>query len=463
LDDKITLYFLHFYEIKHGDFMKRSIIQDLIEWKSKPSRMPLLVRGARQTGKTHLIKHFGQQHFKNILTINFEQEPRYKKCFQSFNVKQIIREIELLANQLILPGESLLFLDEIQECPVAIQALRYFYEDLPTLHVIGAGSLLEFSLHQENFSMPVGRIEFQYLYPMTFSEMLMALKQNLLLDFMGNLSSKDSIPISIHEKLLELLRVYFITGGMPQILAMYAEHNNLLQCRKLQVALLNTYRADFGKYATRVQQQYCERVFEKAPGLIAKHFKYSDIDPDLDGRSIKTAIQLLFKANILTPIYYSSATGLPLSATQIEKNYKLLFLDLGLVQAANQLPPELLLRNDLMQINQGALTEQFIGQHLLAMQASDDRAMLFYWQRDARGSQAEIDYILNVDDKIIPLEVKSGKTGRLKSLHMFMTTHHSMLGVKLSQETFNAKESIWSVPLYLIEQLPRLIKQKKAK
>ena len=439
--------------------MKRLIIQRLTEWMASPSRMPLLVRGARQTGKTYIIKEFGRIHFKKVTTINFEHDPRYKNCFKTLDVKQIIQEIELLSNQPLIPGESLLFLDEIQECPAAIEALRYFFEDFPQLHVIGAGSLLEFSLNAEDFSMPVGRVEFQYLYPLTFTEMLMALEENLLLDFMRNLSIKDRIPTTVHEKLLELLRLYFITGGMPQALAIYSEQRDLLQCRKIQTALLNTYRSDFGKYASRVQLPYCERVFEKAPGLVSQHFKYTDIDSDLDGRYIKAAIQLLFKANILMPVYYTSATGLPLSATQVEKNYKLLFIDLGLVQAAQHLSPELLLRQDLMQLNRGALTEQYIGQHLLTIQPSDDRAQLFYWHRDTRGSQAEVDYVITVEDRIVPLEVKSGKSGRLKSLHLFMETHQSSLGIKLSQEAFDANGAIWTIPLYLIEQLPRLIRQ----
>jgi predicted AAA+ superfamily ATPase len=441
--------------------MKRAIIQDLIEWKNSPGRMPLIVRGARQTGKSYIIKNFGQNYFQNIITVNFELEPRYKNCFKTLAPKQIIQEIEVLSNQNVIPGETLLFLDEIQECPPAIQALRYFFENLSSLHVIGAGSLLEFSLGEETHGMAVGRVEFQYLYPMTFSEMLMALAEDKVLEFMKNLSVTDIIPVSIHEKLLELMRLYCITGGMPQVLAHYSEHRNLLQCRNMQIALLNTYRSDFGKYATRVQQQYCERVFEKAPTLICQHFKYTDIDPDLDGRSIKAAIKLLCKANVLTPIYYTSASLLPLSATQVEKRYKLLFLDIGLVQASSHISPELLLNQDLMQINKGTLIEQFIGQHLTALSPRNDHATLYYWQRDARGSQAEVDYVIAVEQKIIPIEVKAGKTGRLKSLHLFMELNKSHLGIKLSQENFNPRENIWVVPLYLIEELPRLIKSQQ--
>jgi len=439
--------------------MKRVNFQKLIEWQQKPHRRPLLVRGARQTGKTYLIKELGRQFFKQAVVINFEQNPRYKDCFKNLEIKHLVQELELISNQRLIPGESLLFLDEIQACPEAIQAMRYFYEELPSLHVIGAGSLLEFALAADEFSMPVGRVEFQYLYPMTFTEMLMMLEQELLLDFLRNLSIKDKIPLSVHQKLLEFLRLYFILGGMPQVLQLYLEQANLLECRNAQTALLQSYYSDFGKYASRVQQQYCERVFEKVPGLISQHFKYTDIDPDLDGRSIKTAIHLLIKANILLPVYYTSAAGLPLTATRVEKKFKLLFLDLGLVQAVQAISPELLLNQELMQINQGALAEQFVGQELLTIQSSNDRANLFYWQRDTRGSQAEVDYLITVGDKIVPIEVKSGKSGRLKSLHIFMKQHRTDLGIKLSQEEFDTSSAIWTVPLYLIEQLPRLIEE----
>lgn len=439
--------------------MHRSLIQSLREWKNSPARQPLLLRGARQTGKTYLVEQFGTTDFTHQLKINFEKEKQFTECFKTLDPKQIIQELELTANETIQAGTTLLFLDEIQECPNAIKALRYFFEEMPELHVIGAGSLLEFALSAENFSMPVGRVSFLYLYPMSFNEMLYALDKHKLLDYLNNLSIKDKIPQSVHQQLLKHLRLYFVLGGMPRVINLYAEHEKLLLCRQTQSAILNSYRDDFGKYASQVQQIYCERVFSKSFELIAQHFKYTDIDPDMDYRSLKQAIWLLIKANILTPIYYSKASGIPLSATQVEKKYKLLFLDLGLAQAAGRITPELLINQDIMQLNRGALTEQYVGQHLLTIQPNYDRAELFYWQRDTRSSQAEIDYILPIDDKLIPIEVKSGSTGRLKSLHLYMASHQSNLGVKLSTDEFNVSDKIWSIPLYLIEQLPRLIRE----
>jgi len=439
--------------------MYRSLNQSLINWKSTPGRQPLLLRGARQTGKTYLVEHFGQANFVQTLNINFEKEKRYSRCFDSLNPKKIIQEIELLTNQSIQPGTTLLFLDEIQECPNAIKALRYFFEEMPELHIIGAGSLLEFALSSENFSMPVGRVCYRYLYPLSFSEMLKGLGYNQLYNYLKQLTPGEKIPLSVHHELLEQLQIYFILGGMPQVLNLYSETKKLTLARQAQSSILASYRDDFGKYASQVQRNYCERVFDKSFELIAKNFKYTDIDPDMDYRSLKLALGLLIKANILTPVYYSKATGLPLSATRVEKKYKLLFLDLGLVQAAERIPPELLLKKDIMQINRGAITEQYVGQQLLSCQPDYERADLFYWQRDSLGSQAEIDYVFAVNDLLIPLEVKSGATGRLKSLQLFMQSHQSKVGIKISTDEYSTSEKIWSIPLYLVEEIPRLINE----
>ena len=206
-----------------------------------------------------------------------------------------------------------------------------------------------------------------------------------------------------------------------------------------------------------VEQGYCERVFTKSLSMIATRMRYKDIDPDLDYRGLKKAVQLLFKANILYPVYYSNASGFPLSATQVDKKYKVIFLDIGLVQAAGKIDPEILLQENILLINKGSLAEQYVAQHLLVEGASYTNTDLFYWKRDAASSKAEVDYIIAVNDKIVPLEVKSGVSGRLKSLHIFMQEKKINLGIKLSTAEFDSSCEIWSVPLYMVEQLPRLI------
>lgn len=437
--------------------MRRTLAQQLKSWQNAPGRRPLLIRGARQVGKTYLVDSFASREFTHFVKINFEKEPLYKDCFTALDTKKIIQQIELHTNQKITPGKTLLFLDEIQDCPNAIMALRYFYEDMPDLHVIGAGSLLEFTLSNKNFRMPVGRVSFLYLYPMSFMEVLLALGEEQLHDYLCNIQVTDKIPSSIHQKLLDKLKLYFALGGMPQVVKLYLESQNLLLCREAQTGLLNSYRSDFGKYATPTQQNYCERVFSKSLSLITTNLRYKDIDPDMDYRGLKQAIRLLFKANVLSPIYQTKASGLPLSATQIDKNYKLLFLDLGLVQAAGNLSPELILKQDSSQLNRGALTEQYVGQHLLTMQPNYTTGELFYWKRDGKSSQAEIDYIFPVESNLIPIEVKSGATGRLKSMHLYLQEKQGNRGIKLSTDQLDSSGKIWSVPLYLIEQLSRFL------
>jgi len=420
--------------------------------------MPLLLRGARQVGKTYLIEYFGERHFHNTLTINLELQPELKSCFSSLKPELVIQAIEVVTEQTIVPGETLLFIDEIQECPAAIKVLRYFKEQYPQLHVIAAGSLLEFTLNGDDFSMPVGRIEFLFLYPLTFSEFLIALGDEKLSTYLSHIELTDKIPEAIHQKALERLKLYFILGGMPAVVSSYVNSRDLQRCQELQAFVLNTYRNDFGKYANIATQQHCRRVFEKAPNLIAKRFKYIDIDPDVQSRELKKAVTVLRLAGIIFPVYLSKATGLPLNASINEKDFKLLFLDVGLVKYAGRIDASVLLNENLLLVNNGAVAEQFVGQELIALQPSFDHAALYYWHKEQSKGSAEIDYLMQCQGRIVPIEVKAGKSGRLKSLHTFMREKDSAIGVKISQDEFHFNDNILSLPLYMIAELSRLLK-----
>ena len=437
--------------------MKRNIINQLVTWKTRTNRMPLLVRGARQTGKTYIVEWFGQQYFDNLITINFELNPELKQSFEQLDPKLIINRLSIMTGKNITEGKTLLFLDEIQECPEAIQALRYFKEKMPALHVIGAGSLLEFTMKAPTFSFPVGRIESLYLYPLCFSEFLAALGEQNALTFLQEASFKTTIPEEIHQKLLALVRLYFVIGGMPAVVQSYLDDGDLQRVQQLQAFILNTYRNDFGKYANEVNQAHCRRIFEKAPHLIAKQLKYVDIDPDVQSRSLKAALKLLMLAGLLSPIYASEASGLPLYASINEKKLKLLFLDTGLVKYSTGLDAKLLLQKDMLLVNDGAMAEQFVGQELIATQPNYDEAKLYFWQRHKKNSSAEIDYVVQHAAKIIPIEVKAGTLGRLKSLYTFMTEKQLQLGVKLSQDTLSYRRNVLSLPLYMVSQLNRMI------
>lgn len=439
--------------------MKRNIEEDLLKWKNQPRRMPLLLRGARQVGKTYIIEKFGKEQFEHCVVLNFEQNPEYKTCFKSFDPVKIVASIELMANATIQPKKTLLFLDEIQECPKAITALRYFKEQMPNLHVIGAGSLLEFVLNDINFKIPVGRIQFMYLRPLSFGEYLDASNHSKLRIYLKNLPLNEKIEEEIHQKLLSLVREYFALGGMPAVIYEYLKSKSFLQCQDIQTSILTTFRQDFGKYAQRMPHTHLQTIFTKAPGLIGQWLKYSTIDPETAPKTLKNALKKLCESGIIISVHATSAAGLPFISHINEKKYKLLFLDIGLVKRACNLDLELLFKKDLMLINDGALAEQFVGQELLSCRGKDEMNLLFSWVREEKGSSAEIDYLTAVGSWIVPIEVKARAIGSLRSLKIFLKEKKIPLGLRISEAPFFLKDQILSLPFYLIEELPRLVKE----
>jgi len=438
--------------------MHRFVLNDLIKWKNQTSRMPLMLRGARQVGKTYLIEHFGKTEFNNFVQINLEERPEYKACFQSLNPADVIQLIEALTKQTITPGKTLLFIDEIQESSQAILSLRYFKERLPELHIIGAGSLLEFTMNNSEFNMPVGRVEFLYLKPLSFKEFLLATDNSRLIQFIETVTLTSEYPEVIHQQLLKLLRLYLVLGGMPAVINTYLNGEGLSRCQMIQAAILNTYRNDFGKYSPLTDHKYLQKLFEKAPGLIGQHLKYVKVDPDMQSRDIKKAIQYLCYAGLLYQVFSTTASGLPFNSLVNEKRFKVIFLDVGLVKYASHLEAEILLNEDILLINDGAVAEQFVGQELLAHSVPYEPGELFFWARDDKAGKAEIDYVINIGSAIFPIEVKSGKTGRLKSLKIFLEEKKCQLGIRVSQQILAKNENILSIPLYMISEISRLVK-----
>lgn len=437
--------------------MERQLMQELERWRGASPHLPLLLRGARQVGKTYLVREFGARSFEDFVEVNFELAPEYVACFETLKPNEIISRIEMLADKNIVQGKTLLFLDEIQACPNAIAALRYFKEMLPDLHVIGAGSLLEFALHQEDMRMPVGRIQYLYMKPLSFQEYLTAKKHGNLINFIKTICLGDTIPSEIHERLLGLVREYMNVGGMPMVVERYLSTQSLRDCQNYQTLILRTFNDDFAKYAPSKNHKYLQLVFNKAPGMVGKQIKYSTISSEVQSVYLKGAIDDLRKAGVTLPIYATSGAGLPLNTYINEKKYKILFLDVGLVKRATKLDMALLFEDDLMLLNQGAIAEQFVGQELLAYQDPFDEALLYYWAREEKSSTAEIDYLININRAIIPIEVKSGKTGSLKSLQLFMKEYRSQVGVRISGQEFSKYENIVSIPFYLISELARFV------
>lgn len=437
--------------------MRRSIEKELKNWKAATNRYPLLLRGARQVGKSYIIEEFGKE-FDSFETVNFEAQPEAMACFETLDPLQIIQKLELLTKRNIRAGKTLLFLDEIQGCPQAILSLRYFKEKMPDLHVIGAGSLLEFALVNAKFSFPVGRIQYIYLHPLSFVEFIWAIDEQKELSLLEQSNPENPISEAMHLQFIHRIKEYFIVGGMPAVLASFKTHRSFLEQSRIQDLLLATFRSDFSKYATEAEQKYLRILFDGIPYQVGGHFKYSVIDPHIKSRELKIALEQLQMAGLVHLIFSTSASGVPLAAQMKAHKFKTLFLDIGLVQRALQVDPELIMQNDLIHIHRGALAEQFVGQEFLAYADFFRKEKLFFWEREKISSSAEVDYVITVGQHVIPVEVKAGKQGHLKSLIQFMKEKKAPLGIRISLHPLSYKDNILSVPFYMIEQIPRLVK-----
>jgi uncharacterized protein len=433
--------------------MKRDIQKTLSQWKNHPMRLPLIVRGARQVGKSFAIEAFGKTEFKTLITINFELSVKFQSCFDSLDPILIIREIELLTRQKIVFGETLLFLDEIQSCPNALQSLRYFKEKIPALHVIAAGSLLEFAIEDEEFSFPVGRVQFARVYPLSFGEFLDALGDTELRIELDKVHLEKPPSEAIHQHLIERVREYSIVGGMPNVVETYVKLHSFLEVKYAQKAIWDAYENDFGKYASKTHHRHLRKIFQQAPRLIGDHIKYAKINPDLPNpsREIKRAIELLKLAGLVYPIVATSAGDVPLMAGVNESIFKLLFLDIGLVEQTLDIDPQNL------GMMRGALSEQFVGQELIATGDPLLGTHLYFWSRE-KGT-AEVDYLLVQKGIVFPIEVKAGSGGNLKSLHVFMREKRSPLGIKICSDPLKFEKNILSIPFYLVSHLARLARE----
>jgi hypothetical protein len=428
--------------------MKRLIDISLNKWQHSPYRKPLLLRGARQVGKTHSIRQLGKK-FDSYVEINFERTPEAKIVFEGeLSAKRLLRDIALFTEQPITPGKTLLFLDEIQEAPRAILALRYFYEELPELHIVGAGSLLEFAI--EEIGIPVGRVEFLYMNPMSFIEYLSAKSNNMLIDEIRYHPVHKDINEALHSKLLKLFCEYLAIGGMPEAVQAWITNNDIMQVSKIQQTLIDAYLQDIPKYSKKMQVKYVEAIFANVPAIIGTNFKYSRIHGEYRKRDLAPALDLLVNAGLVHRVVHSSGSGIPLAAGANGDKFKVIFLDIALTQTLLGVSPNAWLLNGIETlINRGEIVEAAIGQEMLAYAEPNTKAKLFYWQREQRSSQAEVDYLLQKDHSVIPVEVKSNKGTTLKSMQLFLQSHPaSPYGIRVSTHNYSIHEKIYSYPLY---------------
>lgn len=451
--------------------MKRIAEGYLENWVAKKRRKPLILRGVRQCGKSTLVRMFASKNRLRLNEINLEQHLYLDDIFKTLDIKNIIRELDAVIGSNIQFPDSILFLDEIQATPHALQALRYFFEDKPEIPVIAAGSLLEFTLSDHSFSMPVGRVEYYHIGPMTFKEFLHEIEPSLL-KHITQFDFSNKIPETAHTRLLKKQREYFFTGGMPEAILVYKENGSITEVIDVQRSIVETYLDDFSKYGRKIDLPLMQRVFRYIPRSLGKKAKYSNIAKEKKSREIKKIIDLLVNARICHKVYHSHSNGVPLLAEINDNIYKLIFMDIGIVNyiCGNDWGTiQSFIESEL--INEGGLAEQFIGQHLLSLK--NEAPVLCYWLREKKSANAEVDYVISQGNKVLPVEVKSGKSGSLKSLQQFVLKKHTTAAIRFDlnlptiQEvshiaaTSNGNKRVnyklLSLPLYMVEELPRLI------
>jgi len=401
--------------------MKRDRSRFLIEWIKSNDRKPLVIRGARQVGKTWIIRELARSQNRQLIEINFEKRPDIQTLFDSNNPSEILANIATLTGKSIKPSKSILFLDEIQAVPHLLAKLRWFAEDMPELPVIVTGSLLDFALAEYEFSMPVGRIGYLYLEPLSFEEFLDATENHTLRDYIRNYEWDIKIPDAIHVQLIKLIQEYLIVGGMPSAVQSWATKKDPNSLNQIQYDLLTTYREDFSKYRGRLSLERLEDIMSSIPRQLGKKFVYSHANSQASSAPLKQALELLARARVCHSILSTSANGLPLDAEANNKFLKMILLDCGLCCVSLGLSlHQLASISEISLINNGAMSEQLVGQILRTVVPAYVDPALYYWHREKPNSSAEVDYIVQYENQVIPVEVKAGTTGSLKSLREFI-------------------------------------------
>lgn len=420
--------------------MKRLFESYLNGWKVKPNRKPMVIRGARQVGKTWLVDRFGEGSFKYYLKVNPEKNPNLKAVFKHNDPRLIINELTALFNIPVVAGETLLFIDEVQLLPEALVSLRYFYEEMPGLHIITAGSLLDHTLNEMNYSMPVGRVEFAYLYPMNFIEFLWANSQDGLVQYLTSYKLDQPFGEALHVQFITWLRLYFFVGGMPAAVRIYHETGNLLEVEKEQNAIITSFRYDFAKYGTKKQQELLNQCLAYAAGHIGQKVKYVNINKLEHSNYLKESLLKLELSRIIHLVRRTGSSKVPITLFVDDTVFKPLFLDIGL--ACNIAGIKLTDIQQLVTDFEGILAEQFVGQELIAGFEHFEDARLYYWAREKKNANAEIDFLHRIENKIYPIEVKAGKSGSLKSLQVYLGEKDQKAGIRFNLDLPNIGDSL---------------------
>jgi hypothetical protein len=416
-------------------------------------------------GKTHLVTHWGQSAFGSTVSVDLEREHELHSVFDQSDPRKLLQELAILKGKRLVPGETLLFLDEIQACPRALAVLRHFHELVPELDVISAGSLLDFELRDFAYSMPVGRVEYLFLYPLSFEEFVRATEGDALADVLQRYHIGDPIGEAIGRRLEDALRRYVFVGGMPEAVQAYADQVPLLDVQRIQSSIVDTMEDDFAKYGSRAQQEILRKAYRYVARNVGRKIKYVNVSTECRAAGVRAAIELLAKSRVMHMVFHSSANGVPLGSEANEKRFKAVFLDCGLANHVCGLP--LMPASGLLAVNEGSLAEQFVGQELLSSGLPFEDTPLFYWHRESPSANAEVDYVISVGAEVLPVEVKSTTGGALRSVFQFLHEKRRARAVRLylgqaGVETLrvpgdaSASVRVLSLPLYLAGQTRRL-------
>ncbi len=434
--------------------MRRLVLDALLEWRKDENRKVLLLRGARQVGKTFIVRELAKG-FKHFVEINFEKNTDVQSFFnQNLEPERICTNLSAYFRIPIIEGETLLFFDEIQSCPKAIQALRFFYESKPRLHVIAAGSLLEFALSGLT-SWGVGRIRSLYMYPMSFDEFLMANEEDALIELKKEASPENPLHPTFHEKLKEYLRYFLLIGGMPETVKTFiSNRSDMKSVQDVLSDIATSYYDDFAKYKRRIPVLRLREVMNSVVNQAGGKYIYSKAGSLSNPAQAKEALDLLEMAGLVYKVYHSSGQGVPLGSEVNFKKFKCLLHDSGIFQQIVGLRiTDLIIAENIDMLNKGNIAEAFAGVELIKYSQAEEKQQLYYWHREKRGSNAEVDYLLEQETQIVPVEVKSGSTGKMQSLNLFINEKKSSKGIRISLENFSQYGKITVVPLYAISNL----------
>ena len=426
--------------------MKRFLYSQLLDWKNKKNRKPLILEGARQVGKTWLLKEFGKNEYENVAYINCDNNQKVQELFTDFNIPRIIMNLSAIANTNIIPEKTLIILDEIQEVPLAITSLKYFNEDAPEYHIVVAGSLLGLKMH-EGTGFPVGKTEHLKLYPFSFMEFLLALKKNILVQYIQNHKWEELNPLN--SELIELLRQYYFVGGMPAAVLEFSESKNLISVREIQKEILSDYESDFSKHAPKNQIPKISMVWNSIPSQLAKEnkkFVYGAMKPGARAKEFEDSIQWLLNAGLIHKIKRVKKIEMPLKFYEDISAFKIYLNDLGLFGAMCDTPAQdILIGSDIFSSYKGSFTEQYVAQQIISVLGDN----VYYYSNDR--STLEIDFVVQ-KNRVYPIEVKAEENLKSKSLSTVLQENNNQFGLRFSMSNYREQERMNNIPLPLTQE-----------